>query len=95
MTPAHFSLAWLMAQKPWIVPIPGTTDPHDLAENLTAAPVEVTSDELRQIRVDLSKVKIVGARGSEQAMAQTGVKRSRSSSFERCRAASRPFWQRA
>jgi aryl-alcohol dehydrogenase-like predicted oxidoreductase len=73
VTPAQFSLAWLLAQKPWIVPIPGTTDPHHLAENLAAAPVDLTSDELRQIRVDLSKVKIVGARGSEQSMVQNGV----------------------
>jgi aryl-alcohol dehydrogenase-like predicted oxidoreductase len=73
VTPAQFSLAWLLAQKPWIVPIPGTTDPHHLAENLGAAAVRFTSDELRQIRVDLSNVKIIGARGSEQSMAQNGV----------------------
>jgi aryl-alcohol dehydrogenase-like predicted oxidoreductase len=73
VTPAQLSLAWLLAQKPWIVPIPGTTDPHHLAENLGAAPINFTSDELTQIRVDLSNVKIVGARGSEQSMAQNGV----------------------
>lgn len=73
VTPAQFSLAWLLAQKPWIVPIPGTTDPHHLVENLGAAPVRFTSDELRQIRVDLSNVKIVGARGAEQSLAQNGV----------------------
>ena len=73
VTPAQFSLAWLLAQKPWIVPIPGTTDPHHLAENLGAAQLEFTSDELSQIRVDLSKVKLIGARGSEQSMAQNGV----------------------
>ena len=73
VTPAQFSLAWLMAQKPWIVPIPGTTDPHHLAENLGAAPIAFTSDELTQIRVDLSNVKIVGARGSEQSLAQNGI----------------------
>jgi aryl-alcohol dehydrogenase-like predicted oxidoreductase len=73
VTPAQLSLAWLLAQKPWIVPIPGTTDPHHLAENLGAAPINFTSDELTQIRVDLSNVKIVGARGSEPSMAQNGV----------------------
>src|ERR671927_1654007 len=50
VTPAQFSLGWLLAQKPWIVPIPGTTNPHHLNENLGAAGVRFTADELREIR---------------------------------------------
>ena len=73
MTPARFSLAWLMAQKPWIVPIPGTTHPQHLAENLGAVAVELTPDELRLFRADLSKVQLVGERLPQDSLAQTGV----------------------
>jgi len=48
-TPAQIAIAWLLAQKPWIVPIPGTTKPHRLEENIAAADVELTDDELREI----------------------------------------------
>src|SRR6185503_11037652 len=48
-TPAQVALAWLLAQKPWIVPIPGTTKPHRLEENLAAADVELTRDDLQEI----------------------------------------------
>ena len=48
-TPAQIALAWLLAQKPWIVPIPGTTKLHRLEENIGAAAIELTSDDLREI----------------------------------------------
>jgi aryl-alcohol dehydrogenase-like predicted oxidoreductase len=73
VTPAQFSLAWLLAQKPWIVPIPGTTDPHHLAENLGALAVDFTPDELRQFRADLSNVRIVGERANQQSLSSIGV----------------------
>lgn len=62
VTPVQFSLGWLLAQKPFIVPIPGTTDPAHLAENLGGAAVTFTSDELTQIEADLSKAPVVGPR---------------------------------
>ncbi len=73
VSPAQFSLAWLLAQKPWIVPIPGTTDPHHLAENLGALEVGFTPDEIRQFRAELSNVRIVGERLLPPSLAQTGV----------------------
>jgi len=73
VTPSQFSLAWLMAQKPWIVPIPGTTDPWHLAENLGAAAVAFTPEELRQIGDDLSKAPVVGPRERNPSTSQNGV----------------------
>jgi aryl-alcohol dehydrogenase-like predicted oxidoreductase len=67
-TPAQIALAWLLAQKPWIVPIPGTTNPQHLAENLGAAAVRFTPDELKQIRAELSKIKVQGVRSPESAL---------------------------
>jgi aryl-alcohol dehydrogenase-like predicted oxidoreductase len=67
VTPAQFSLAWLLAQKPWIVPIPGTTKLNHLEENLGAVAVNLTSDELREFRAALSKVKVQGVRTPESA----------------------------
>jgi aryl-alcohol dehydrogenase-like predicted oxidoreductase len=64
VTPAQFALGWLLAQNAWIVPIPGTTDPHHLAENLGAAAVKFSPAELEPIRADLAKVKIVGERAA-------------------------------
>ena len=61
-TPAQIALAWLLAQKPWIVPIPGTTKLHRLDENIGAVAVELTSDDLREI--DSAAVKDHGARGA-------------------------------
>lgn len=61
-TRAQIALAWLLAQKPWIVPIPGTTKLHRLEENLGGAGVELTSEDLREIADSLSKVTIQGAR---------------------------------
>ncbi len=64
-TPAQIALAWLLAQKPWIVPIPGTTKLHRLEENLGAADVEVTKDDLSEIEAAASKITIQGARYPE------------------------------
>ncbi len=66
-TPAQIALAWALAQKPWIVPIPGTTKLHRLEENLGAANVELTADDLREIDNTVSQLAIQGARYSEAA----------------------------
>jgi len=71
-TPAQIALAWLLARKPWIVPIPGTTKLHRLEENLGAADVELTPDDLREIEGAFSKLTVRGARLPEQVLAQTG-----------------------
>jgi aryl-alcohol dehydrogenase-like predicted oxidoreductase len=63
-TPAQIALAWLLAQKPWIVPIPGTRKLERLDENLGAVAVELTSDDLREIDTTISKIKVQGARGT-------------------------------
>lgn len=68
VTAAQFSLAWLLAQKPWIVPIPGTTNPLHLNENLGAAAVKLTADELREIRAAITKIKVQGVRAPESAL---------------------------
>jgi len=62
-TPAQIALAWLLAQKPWIVPIPGTTKPHRLDENIAAADIELTPDDLREI--ESAQIEAQGARYSE------------------------------
>lgn len=72
-TPAQIALAWLLAQKPWIVPIPGTTKLHRLEENLGAADVALTVDDLREIDAALSKVTLLGARLPEVALKMTGL----------------------
>ena len=64
-TPAQIALAWVLAQKPWIVPIPGTTKLHRLEENLGAVDVELTTDDFRQIENITSRVEVQGARYSE------------------------------
>jgi len=66
-TPAQVALAWLLAQKPWIVPIPGTTKRHRLEENLGGARVELTGDDLREIQGAVSQIAVHGARYSEAA----------------------------
>jgi len=71
-TPAQIALAWLLAQKPWIVPIPGTTKLHRLDENLGAAKVELTSDDLRDIEGAAAKIKVEGARYPEALEQMTG-----------------------
>jgi len=65
VTPAQIALAWILAQKPWIVPIPGTTKLHRLEENIGAAVVELTSADLRQIESATSKIAVQGARYPE------------------------------
>jgi aryl-alcohol dehydrogenase-like predicted oxidoreductase len=67
-TPAQIALAWLLAQKPWIVPIPGTTKLHRLEENLRAAEVELTPDDLKEIENAASKITIQGARLPEAVL---------------------------
>jgi aryl-alcohol dehydrogenase-like predicted oxidoreductase len=71
-TPAQIALAWLLAQKPWIVPIPGTTKLHRLEENIGAATVELTADDLREIEAAASKITVQGARYPEHLEQLTG-----------------------
>jgi aryl-alcohol dehydrogenase-like predicted oxidoreductase len=72
-SPAQIALAWLLAQKPWIVPIPGTTKLHRLEENMGAAAVELTPDDLREIESASSKIKVEGARYPEAIEKMTGL----------------------
>jgi aryl-alcohol dehydrogenase-like predicted oxidoreductase len=71
-TPAQIALAWILAQKPWIVPIPGTTKLHRLEENIGAAAIELTPDDLREIESAASKIPIQGARYPEHIERMTG-----------------------
>ena len=64
-TPAQIALAWVLAQKPWIVPIPGTTKLHRLEENIAAVNVELTIDDLRELDNLTSQIKVQGARYNE------------------------------
>ena len=72
-TPAQIALAWLLAQKPWIVPIPGTTKLERLEENTGAASVELTSNDLREIDSAASKITVQGARYPEKLEKMTGL----------------------
>ena len=65
-TPAQIALAWLLAQKPWIVPIPGTTKLHRLEENIGAASIELTPEDLREINSVTSNIAVQGARYPER-----------------------------
>jgi aryl-alcohol dehydrogenase-like predicted oxidoreductase len=71
-TPAQIALAWLLAQKPWIVPIPGTTKLHRLDENIGAAAVELTPDDLNEIDSAASKIQVRGTRYPENLEQMTG-----------------------
>ena len=71
-TPAQIALAWLLAQKPWIVPIPGTTKLHRLEENLAAASVELTPDDIRDIDSASTQIRVEGARYPERLEKLTG-----------------------
>jgi len=71
--PAQIALAWLLAQKPWIVPIPGTTKLHRLDENIGATAIELTPDDLREIDGASSKLTVHGARYPEQLEKMTGL----------------------
>jgi len=73
VTPAQVALAWLLAQKPWIVPIPGTTKLHRLDENNGAADVELSADDLREIASAASKITVQGARYPERLEKMTGL----------------------
>ncbi len=71
-TPAQLALAWLLARKPWIVPIPGTTKLNRLEENIGAVSVELTSDDLREIDSAAAKIEVQGARYPEELERMTG-----------------------
>jgi aryl-alcohol dehydrogenase-like predicted oxidoreductase len=71
-TPGQIALVWLLAQKPWIVPIPGTTKLHRLEENIGAVSVNLASDDLREIENAASKIKAVGARYPEELQKMVG-----------------------
>jgi aryl-alcohol dehydrogenase-like predicted oxidoreductase len=72
VTPAQIALAWLLAQKPWVVPIPGTTKLHRLEKNIGAVSVELTSDDLHEIESAASKITVQGARYPEKLEQLTG-----------------------
>jgi aryl-alcohol dehydrogenase-like predicted oxidoreductase len=71
-TPAQIALAWLLAQKPWIVPIPGTTKPHRLEENIGAVALDLTAEDLRAIEDAASKITVAGARYPDELERRTG-----------------------
>lgn len=71
-TPAQIALAWLLAQKPWIVPIPGTTKLHRLEENIGAVAIELSADDLREIEKAAAEIKVEGARYPEHNEKMTG-----------------------
>jgi aryl-alcohol dehydrogenase-like predicted oxidoreductase len=71
-TPAQVALAWLLARKPWIVPIPGTTKRHRLEENLVGAQIDLTAEDLREIQSAVSQIEVHGARYSEAAQKMVG-----------------------
>jgi len=71
-TPAQVALAWLLAQKPWIVPIPGTTKLHRLEENIAAVNVELLPEELRELQTAASKIAVQGARYPEELQRMVG-----------------------
>ena len=72
-TPAQIALAWLLAQRPWIVPIPGTTKLHRLEENIGAVEVELSDDELREIGAAAAAIEVQGARYPAELERMTGV----------------------
>ena len=72
-TPAQIALAWLLAQKPWIVPIPGTTKLNRLDENIGALSIQLTADDLRDIDAAASKIPLEGARYPERLEKMTGL----------------------
>ena len=71
-TPAQIALAWILAQKPWMAPIPGTTKLHRLEENLGAASIQLTADDLVDIEVAVSKIEVHGARYPEHLQKMVG-----------------------
>ena len=72
-TPAQIALAWLLAQKPWIVPIPGTTKLHRIEENIGAANIELTADDLKEIHTGATQLSVTGKRLPESVLRMTGL----------------------
>jgi aryl-alcohol dehydrogenase-like predicted oxidoreductase len=72
-TPAQIALAWVLAQKPWIVPIPGTTKLHRLKENIGAVSIQLTAAELREIETASAEINVMGSRYTEQMERSTGL----------------------
>lgn len=72
-TPAQIALAWLLAQKPWMVPIPGTTKLNRLEENIAAVSVQLPAEDLRDIEAAASKIKVEGERYPERLEKMTGL----------------------
>jgi len=72
-TPGQIALAWLLAQRPWIVPIPGTRKPHRLTENIGAAAIELSADELTEIEDAASKIQVAGGRYNDAAERMTNL----------------------
>ena len=72
-TPAQIALAWLLAQEPWIVPIPGTTKLHRLEENLGAAEIALTAEDLREIGEAAAKIQVHGERLPEAVLKMTNL----------------------
>lgn len=72
VTPAQVALAWLLAQKPWIAPIPGTTKLHRVEENLGAVKFKLTENDLEQIGETAARLKLEGARLPDAALKMTG-----------------------
>lgn len=73
VTPAQIALAWLLAQKPWIVPIPGTTKLHRLKENVASVDIKLSADDLRIIGDSLAEIEIYGDRFPENIEKGTGI----------------------
>jgi aryl-alcohol dehydrogenase-like predicted oxidoreductase len=73
VTPGQIALAWLLAQKPWIVPIPGTTKLDHLKENLGALEVNLTNNDLKEIENGFSKINVQGARAPEDLLATIDI----------------------
>ena len=71
-TPAQIALAWLLAQKPWIVPIPGTTKLHRLEENIGAVNVKLSPEDLRELETAASRIAVQGARYPEELQKMVG-----------------------
>ena len=72
-TPAQIALAWLLEQRPWIVPIPGTTKPHRLEENVGATDIDLTADDLGAVEGALAQVEVLGDRYPPHLQAQVGL----------------------
>ena len=72
-TTAQIALAWVLAQKPWIVPIPGTTKQHRLTENIGAASIQLTAQELKEMEAASAQIKITGTRYTEALEKSTGL----------------------